>query len=300
MASSPTGSAGGAPSSAASSTRSRSASWSTRGRRSRRSSARARGCSRVWTTRSPTRNGVPAIGCAVGVQARAQLGVERVDAGRPAVHRGERPGPRRAGRGRSGPAGAAAASETTSSRIASGAVALDDEEVAQAAGPGGGRRRLAVVDRVRGADDQRPRGLAEDLGQAHDRARRRDSMRSSSTRPAPTGASWSASPTSSTCVRGPTAREQRVGQAQREHRGLVDDEHVGAGDRVLGVAGEALARGTTRAGGGWSSPRAPVISASRRAALPVGAHRRTRALLARAGGRRARASSSSCRCPARR
>ena len=37
--------------------------------------------------------------------------------------------------------------------------------------------------------------------------------------------------------------EERLGQAHRQHRGLVDDEHVGAGDRVLGAAREALVGG---------------------------------------------------------
>ena len=98
------------------------------------------------------------------------------------------------------------------------------------------------VDRVRGADDERAGGLAEDVGQAHDRhglrldevvehaagADRRelvDVAHEQDVRARADGA------------------EQRLGQAHREHRGLVDDEHVGAGDRVLGAAGEALAGG---------------------------------------------------------
>src|SRR5919201_1491773 len=47
-----------------------------------------------------------------------------------------------------------------------GARPLDEEEVAQVVRPRARRGRLTVVDRVRGADDQRARGLAEDLGQA--------------------------------------------------------------------------------------------------------------------------------------
>ena len=44
----------------------------------------------LWMTRSKTRSGaVPAMAAPSAFSARAQLGVERVDAGRPAVHRGD-------------------------------------------------------------------------------------------------------------------------------------------------------------------------------------------------------------------
>ena len=141
--------------------------------------------------------------------------------------------------------------------------------------PGAGhrRRRLAGVDRVRGADDERARGLAEDVGQAHDRhAARLDEVVEHA---AGADRRELVDVADEQHVRArPDGGEQRLGQAHREHRGLVDDEHVGARDRVLGPAREALA-------GEYSSSRwmvvacAPVISASRRAALPVGAHRRT-------------------------
>ena len=75
---------------------------------------------RVWTTRSPTRNGVPGIGSPVGVQPRAQLGVERLDArpGRGASARA--PGCRAPGRGRSGAGRRSAASETASANSVAG------------------------------------------------------------------------------------------------------------------------------------------------------------------------------------
>ena len=193
-------------------------------------------------TRSPSRNAVPLHGAAVGVEPRAQRLVERVDAGRAAVHRRPAPGRRRPGRGRSGRAGASTASETHLGEDALRRVALDEEEVADVVGsPALGRRRLAAVDRVGGADDQRARGLAEDLGQPRRRARRPRRSGPPARGPGPTGASWSTSPTSSTCVRGADGLQQRGGQAHVEHRGLVDDEQVDAGQRVVGVAREALA-----------------------------------------------------------
>ncbi len=44
---------------------------------------------RVWITRSPTRRACPGDRRSVWVQARAQRGVERIDADRALVHRGE-------------------------------------------------------------------------------------------------------------------------------------------------------------------------------------------------------------------
>ena len=176
-----------------------------------------------------------------------------------------------------------------------------EEEVAHVvAAPGSRRRRLAVVDRVRGAHDQRARGLAEDLGQPRRRARRRESIRSSSTRP---------------------------GADRRELVDVADEQHVRArADRAEQRVGEAhgrasrprrrRARRRRRSGrpasrakpspGIHSSSRwivvasAPVASARRRAALPVGAQRRTvRALRAHEVDERAHRRAS-CRCPGRR
>ena len=49
--------------------------------------------------------------------------------------------------------------------------------------------------------------------------------------PAPTGASWSASPTSTTCVPRPDGAQERHEQLEVGHRGLVDDQHVGRSAR---------------------------------------------------------------------
>ena len=101
---------------------------------------------------------------AVGVQPRAQLGVERVDPQRPLVHRREhldvggrieavvRRQPRRR-----------ELADLGEDRLRP--VARDEEEVAHVVRAGGGVGQLAGVDRVRRADDERARGLAEDLGQ---------------------------------------------------------------------------------------------------------------------------------------
>ena len=58
--------------------------------------------------------------------------------------------------------------------------------------------------------------------------------------PAPTGASWSASPTSTTWVCAPDRAQQRHQQLQVGHRGLVDDQQIAA-QRILLVVGRSLA-----------------------------------------------------------
>ena len=54
-----------------------------------------------------------------------------------------------------------------------------------------------------------------------------EAIRSSNGLPAPIGGSWSASPTKTTWVRLGEAAEQHLGEAQVQHRGLVDDHQVG-------------------------------------------------------------------------
>ena len=99
-------------------------------------------------------------------------------------------------------------------------------------------------------------------------------MRSSSTRPGPTGASWSTSPTSSTCVRGPTAPKSA---SARRTDSIEASSTMSTSVPGIGSSGPRAKPSS----GAYSSSRwivvagAPVISASRRAALPVGAHRRT-------------------------
>ena len=101
-----------------------------------------------------------------------------------------------------------------------------------------------------------------------------DSMTSSRTRPGPTGASWSTSPTSSTCVRGPTAPSSA--SASRTES-IEASSTISMSRPGIGSSGprEKPSPGT------YSSRRwivlasAPVSSPSRRAALPVGAHSRT-------------------------
>ncbi len=99
-------------------------------------------------------------------------------------------------------------------------------------------------------------------------------MRSSSTRPGPTGASWSTSPTSRTCVRGPTAPKSA---SARRTDSIEASSTMSTSVPGMGSSGPRAKPSS----GAYSSSRwmvvagAPVISASRRAALPVGAHRRT-------------------------
>ena len=131
------------------------------------------------------------------------------------------------------------ASETTSAKIAP-ALAPDEEEKSRmpsAPGCVGAARR---VDRVRRADDQRARGLAEDLGEPG-AGTVPDAIRSSSTRPGPTGASWSTSPTSSTCVRGPTAPSSASARRTSSIDASSTTSTSSPVDRVLGPAREALA-----------------------------------------------------------
>ena len=87
--------------------------------------------------------------------------------------------------------------------------------------------------------------------------------------PAPTGASWSASPTSTTCVRCADRSQQRHQQLEVGHRALVHDQQIAA-QRVVLVVGRALAgdpaeRRVHRLG---PQSRASLI---RTAARPVGA-----------------------------
>ena len=98
-----------------------------------------------------------------------------------------------------------------------------------------------------------------------------DSMRSSSTRPGPTGASWSTSPTSSTCVRGPTAPSSA---SARRTDSIEASSTISMSRPGIGSSGPRAKPSP----GTYSSSRwivlasAPVSSPSRRAALPVGAH----------------------------
>jgi hypothetical protein len=105
-----------------------------------------------------------------------------------------------------------------------------------------------------------------------------DSMRSSSTRPGPTGASWSTSPTSRTCVRGPTAPKSA---SARRTDSIEASSTMSTSVPGIGSSGPRAKPSS----GAYSSSRwmvvagAPVISASRRAALPVGRAQPHRALL---------------------
>ena len=77
------------------------------------------------------------------------------------------------------------------------------------------------------------------------------------------------------------AAEQHLGQAQVEHRGLVDDRpgRPAAGGRARSPA---RGRASTRASGGSSVASWPVASSRRRAARPVGAQSAIVALAASA------------------
>src|SRR3954463_4538410 len=141
----------------------------------------------------------------------------------------------------------------TSSRMASGPVRSMKKKSRRSPGPatvGGGVPALTAC----AARTMSERAAWRKISVRRTTGTTPDSIRSSSTRPGPTGASWSTSPTSRTCVRGPTAPSsgsarrgdshrawQRAGAAHRQHRPRVDDEEVGAGDRVARAAGEALA-----------------------------------------------------------
>ena len=101
-----------------------------------------------------------------------------------------------------------------------------------------------------------------------------DAIRSSSTRPGPTGASWSTSPTSRTCVRGPTASTS----APASRTSSIEASSTTS--RSTPVSGSSASRAKPSPGTHSSSrwivvASAPVASDSRLAALPVGAHSRT-------------------------
>ena len=174
-----------------------------------------------------------------------------------------------------------------------GAGALDQEEVAQAVLVRHGRRRLAVVDRVRRADDQRSRRLAEDRRQPRHRHR----------------------------LGGDQVVEHAARPDRRELVHVADEQDVRARARRRRAAARPAAATASRprrrsacrsrrsgcdasrpkpSPGTYSSSRwivvasAPVSSASRRAAFPVGAHSRTDFCWS-AADRPARASTPSCR-----
>ena len=96
--------------------------------------------------------------------------------------------------------------------------------------------------------------------------------------PAPTGASWSASPTSTTCVSRADGAQERDEQLEVGHRGLVDDQEVG----FELVDGRALV-GDPAEGGVDVEASRPLDSAIRRAARPVGATSSTEAFCSRGG-----------------
>ena len=229
---------------------------------------------RVWSRRSPTRKPVPGTGAPSGFSRRAQLLVERVDADRAAVHRREHQDV--AARVEAEVAGQALGRERDDLGEDLGRlVAHDAEEVAHVA-LGGLRRRLpALVDRVGGAHDQRPRRLAEDLGQRAPSARARSRCRSSSTRPAPTGAQL-VDVADEQDVRA-AARRRRAARRRGGRTASTPRRRRARRRRGSGRPGRARSPrpAPTRAGGGSSSPAPRSASARRRAALPVGAHSRT-------------------------
>ena len=123
--------------------------------------------------------------------------------------------------------------------------------------------RKTSVSRVAGTARAPPAGAAS-------------SSRSSSTRPGPTGASWSTSPTSRTWVRGPTA----ASSASARWTDSIDaSSTISTSQPSIGC----VASRVKPSSGAHSSRRwivvasTPVSSLRRRAALPVGAH--SRALL---------------------
>ena len=96
----------------------------------------------------------------------------------------------------------------------------------------------------------------------------------------------------------PTAPSSASARRTDEHRGLVDDQHVEARDRVLRARARSPRPARTRAAGGRCSPRRR--SARRAAARPCRSARTgARCASGRAADRRARASSVSCPCPGR-
>ena len=119
-------------------------------------------------------------------------------------------------------------------------VARDEVQVALHAGRRRARRVLPGVDRVGGADDQRARGLAEDLGQ---RGHRDATGRQQIAEHPPRADGRQLVGVAHEQDVGALADrgEERPGQPHVEHRRLVDDEEVGV-DRVGRPARRALAR----------------------------------------------------------
>ena len=174
---------------------------------------------------SPIRRRPPSTGAAARVERLAQAGVERVDPQRALVDRARTPGCRRPGRRRSGAGSRSVTSETTSSSAAAGLSRSirnrSRVSSSAAANDGGSPWRTACAPRtimLPAAWRKMCVSSATGTGRA--------STSSANGLPAPTGASWSASPTSTTCVRGPDRVEQRHQQLEVGHRGLVDDQQV--------------------------------------------------------------------------
>ena len=182
------------------------------------------------------------------------------------------------------------------------AVPRDDEEVLVQLGVGAERGarilereegELAGVDAPRALDDQRPRRLAVDRGQV-DAGRPALATRSASTRPGPDRRQLVGVPDEQdVAVAGGV--EERVRELEGEHRRLVHDDQVVVGARA-GCRRRAGSRprSASTASARWIVIASwPVRSRIRRAALPVGAQRRTR-LCARRASRRGRAACASC------
>ena len=214
-----------------------------------------------------------ANGRAVGVQAPPQLGVEGLDPERALVHRREDEdlarGVEPVRRREPADGDVAHVLERVGRRDP-----LEEEEVADAVLAGDGRRRLARVDRVRGAHDQRARGLAEDLGEADGRDRAGlDEVLEDAARPDRARAGR----------RRRRAARASAGRPRRGARRRGGRESIEASSTIsmsrpgIGSSGprEKPSPGTYSSSRWIVLASAPVSSPSRRAALPVGAHSRT-------------------------
>ena len=239
---------------------------------------------RVWISLSPSRKRPFNAGLPRRVQALLETFVERVDADRAPVHRRQHLDV--ADRVHAEALGHPLGDHLDDGRQRPfGAGAVYEEEVVILALLGLEVRRPAAVDLVGGGRDHRARRLAEDLVEPHDgRDAGGDQVFEGLT--GPDRGQLVRVADEDHVGRLGEALEEHLGEAQVEHRGLVDDHQVGGQGCPDRKAGSRPGIHSSMRWIVWAS--CPVASSSRRAARPVGAQSAIFASAARASATIAR------------